>query len=105
MNDVRQFSESWQATALGLVEGLKAAGLISAQDWANALGSEIAALGQESEEDYYRAVLQALEKLAMARGLASAPAMAQRAQDWRAAYLATPHGKPVHLSTAVSPAK
>ncbi len=95
--DVVQFSEAWQATAWGIVEGLKARGLLSASDWAQALGAEIAKRDQQTEAEYYEAYLAALETVLLRATLLTAPRVDDRVEAWREAYLATPHGKPVHL--------
>ena len=44
---------------------------------------------------YYRHWLNALERLCAAKGLAPEDAVLERTEEWRQAYLDTPHGKPV----------
>ena len=46
---------------------------------------------------YYRHWLNALERLCAAKGLAPQGDVLQRTEEWRRAYLDTPHGKPVEL--------
>lgn len=94
------FSEPWHAQVLALADTLVAAGRFSARDWAEALGArlaEAAAAGAEdTEETYYTCALAALESLSAKAGIAEAD-LKKRKADWKAAYLRTPHGKPVFL--------
>ncbi|MBT6829597.1 MAG: nitrile hydratase subunit beta, partial [Rhodospirillaceae bacterium] len=53
-------------------------------------------------ETYYNQWLAGLEKLVTDKGLASGSEMSGRKNEWRRAYLNTPHGKPIHLSAAES---
>jgi hypothetical protein len=48
-------------------------------------------------DDYFAAWLDALEGLLAEQGLAEEETIAALTADWRAAYLSTPHGQPVHL--------
>jgi hypothetical protein len=41
--------------------------------------------------------VEALEGLLTARGTVGTDALAARREEWRQAYLATPHGQPVEL--------
>ena len=52
--------------------------------------------------DNYRQWLAALEKLVADKGLASQTEMTGRKEDWRRAYLNTPHGQAIDLSAAKS---
>jgi nitrile hydratase accessory protein len=95
------FDEPWQAQALALADSMVKSGQFTATDWAEALGL---ALNQAQEngapdtlETYYTAVLSALETLSDARTDITAQDRSQRRAEWEAAYLRTPHGKPVEL--------
>jgi len=96
------FDEPWHAEALAIANTLVAAGLFSAGDWAAALGSALqhaAARGEADDQDtYYRAVLAAVEGLVAARAPETGRALPGRVEEWRRAYLATPHGQPVLLA-------
>ncbi|MCB1740696.1 MAG: nitrile hydratase accessory protein, partial [Gammaproteobacteria bacterium] len=66
------------------------------------LGAELRASAASAESDdvdgYYRAALRALERLVQTRGAIAAESIELRTEQWRRAYLATPHGQPVELS-------
>ena len=51
----------------------------------------------DTGETYYRHWLAALERLCAEKGLALSDEVAARADEWRDAYLATPHGEAVSL--------
>jgi nitrile hydratase accessory protein len=91
------FAEPWQAHAFALAVRLAEAGCFTWPEWAAALGEEIRA---GPDRDYYQHWLSALERLCAAKGLVSGPAMHQRKEEWRRAYLHTPHGRPVELAAA-----
>ncbi|QUD90090.1 nitrile hydratase accessory protein [Phenylobacterium montanum] len=95
------FAEPWQAQAFALVVGLYEAGAFTWAEWAEALSQELAEAEARGQPDdgtgYYQHWLAALERLATARGLAPAAALAQRKADWAEAYRRTPHGRPVEL--------
>lgn len=95
------FAEAWHAQVLAMADTLVKAGHFTATDWAGALGAELKAAeagGQDdSEETYYDCALRALEGLsAQKAGISQADQMARK-DAWEAAYLRTPHGKPVVL--------
>ena len=96
------FREPWEATAFALALRLHEAGLFGWDEWARTLSEEITAAQEAGDADlgdtYYRHWLNALERLCREKGLASADAVTARVEDWRRAYLATPHGQPVHLT-------
>ena len=50
-----------------------------------------------SDEKYYIAFLRALEQILDRNQFAVQAEVDKRQSDWRAAYLSTPHGKPVVL--------
>jgi hypothetical protein len=68
------------------------------------LGAEIAAAAQQPGEDpdaaYHRQFLAALERIVAALGIASPDDQRRRKEDWRCAYLNTPHGHAVELAAA-----
>ncbi len=95
------FREPWEAQAFALAVSLIQSGRIQWTDWAETLGDEI----RRAEESgipsdgsgYYQLWLNALERLADARGLASAGELSSLKQAWRNAYERTPHGQPVSI--------
>ena len=91
------FSEPWQAQAFALAVHLVESGYFDRSEWAEALGKEIRAAQEQGDPDlggtYYRHWLNALERLCAAKGLAPHGDVLQRTEEWRRAYLDTPHGK------------
>lgn len=103
------FAKPWHAECLALADSMVAAGRFSAVDWAEALGAALKksqdAGAPDTEENYYLAVVSALEALADARAGISRASQARRKADWQTAYRGTPHGRPVKLAVAEAPAK
>ena len=97
------FDEPWQAQALAMADSLVQEGTLSVSDWAATLGAEIRSAtnagAPDNAQTYYLAVLTALEKLLDKAGAASRHEVQIRREDWEQAYLNTPHGQPVELST------
>ncbi len=95
------FRAPWEAQAFGMVVALHQRGCFTWKEWASYLADEIAAAKSRREADdgtrYYEHWLAALEKIAAAKGLVSAPELATRKDEWDRAARATPHGQPVLL--------
>jgi nitrile hydratase accessory protein len=95
------FSEPWQAQAFALAVRLSEAGYFTWPEWAAALTQEIKDAQARGDPDlgdtYYHHWLSALERLCNQKGLVAAVEMIRRKEEWRAAYLHTPHGKPIEL--------
>jgi nitrile hydratase accessory protein len=95
------FEEPWQAQILALAFALAEKGTFTQSDWSAALGAElrrrVAAGEPDSRGTYYAAALSALEALVIRTGLTDGSALDGRSEQWRRAYLNTPHGKPVEL--------
>jgi hypothetical protein len=51
-------------------------------------------------EGYFQHWLDALERICADKGLVDPADMRMRQEEWRRAYLDTPHGEPVALTTA-----
>jgi nitrile hydratase accessory protein len=98
------FHEPWQATAFALAVHLSERGAFPWTDWSVALGREIreaAAGGAPAQVDvYYRHWLDALERLCADKGMVDPAELRRRQDQWRRAYLNTPHGEPVQLAAA-----
>jgi nitrile hydratase accessory protein len=95
-----RFDEPWQAQVFAMTVLLNQRGLFAWSEWANALGAEIAAGPQEAgNEAYFQNWLHALERILIAKGVASATELANLAEAWRAAAAATPHGRPIVLGS------
>ena len=92
------FDEPWQAQAFAMAVSLEQRGVFDWSEWTRALGAEIAAGPDEAgHEAYFQAWLRALEKILIARGVASGAELQDLAEAWRAAAEATPHGRPIVL--------
>ncbi len=84
-----------------MVELLIADGKIEAEDWSQTLGAELDRRATDTAMDpdaiYYGAFLSALEQILDKSQFAPRAEVDKRQQDWRNAYMTTPHGKPVAL--------
>ena len=96
------FAEPWQAEAYAMAQTLIGTGQIAAAQWASELGAtlrEAADRGaSDDDQTYYGALTETLARLLVAKGCLEAREIEQRIEDWRAAYMRTPHGKPVTLT-------
>ena len=101
------FDHPWQAQVFSLTVHLHKTGLFSWADWVRIFSEEIKAspaLPEESVNDtYYRQWLAAMEKLVAVLGFALRDDISRRTNEWRQAYLNTPHGQPVALVHATCP--
>lgn len=97
----RHFDEPWQAQAFALTLDLHGRGAFTWTEWAAALSRERAEALDDGGAGYYASWLAALETLVLKKGLAAKPELAVRAEDWRHAYAASPHGKPVELGAGL----
>jgi len=97
------FQEPWQAQVFAMAVLLNERGLFDWSEWSAALGAEIAA-GPPSAggEAYFEDWLRALEKMLIAKGVASGADLRERAEAWRAAAAATPHGQAIVLGCGAS---
>ncbi len=95
------FAEPWHAQAFAVAVQLSRRGLFTWREWVGAFSAEIRAhpqrIGESVTAAYYRQWLAALEQMIVERGQVSPQHILDRKEDWRAAYLHTPHGMPVEL--------
>jgi nitrile hydratase accessory protein len=95
------FAEPWQARAFALALKLTERGHFTQTEWTTALAREIRCVAERGAHDdgslYYHHWVAALEALVIEKGLTSRTSLDTRKDDWRHAYLRTPHGKPVEL--------
>jgi nitrile hydratase accessory protein len=95
------FREPWEAQAFALAVQLQERGLFTWDEWAQALGEEVAAAQRSGDPDlgdtYYRHWLTALERLVVAKGAASKDRLEEMKEAWDSAAKATPHGQPIVL--------
>ena len=97
------FSEPWHAQVFALTVHLNETGRFDWPDWAARFSKTLAAHGLNKEldggDDYFTAWLETLEKFLAEDGTAAPDETAALKSAWEAAYLSTPHGKPVHLKS------
>lgn len=98
------FKEAWEAQAFAMTLMLHERGIFSWKEWAATLAEEIKAAQAAGDPDlgttYYHHWLRALERLVVAKGVASAQALHETAHAWEDAARATPHGQPIVLDRA-----
>jgi nitrile hydratase accessory protein len=101
--NVPVFAAPWEASAFAMVLALYRTGRFEWRDWVALLSAEIAAAEPDPTGAlYYERWTAALEKLLDRLGLLTGDAIDARSETWRAAYLATPHGREVLLENARS---
>ena len=98
------FNAPWAAAAFALAVRLSQEGHFTWREWTQTLAGEIAKAQRQGDPDlgdtYYCHWVNALERLCAEKALADASDVHRRKEEWRQAYLNTPHGKPVELSAA-----
>lgn len=99
------FEEPWQAQAFSVLVAMNEAGHFPWTDWAKTFSRTIEAMPAMSSESasdaYYRQWVNALEEMVISLGVVAEEEIASREQEWRHAYLNTPHGLPVNLLNAI----
>lgn len=91
------FAEPWQAQAFALAVQLSDAGHFTWTEWAETLGAELRAAGEDDGSRYYETWLKALERISLVKGLTDLATLDERTEAWEHAYERTPHGQPVEL--------
>lgn len=98
------FEEPWQAEVFATTVSLSQRGAFTWPEWVEAFAARIKEDPQQEEEDgptaYYRQWLAALESVTSDRLELSAALIDQRQREWEQAYLNTPHGQAVELTSA-----
>jgi nitrile hydratase accessory protein len=98
------FDELWQAEVFAIVQVLLDAGAFSPAEWTAALSAAITEAQRAGDPDhgdtYGGHQFAALEALCRAKGLLTTAELDRLQEEWRAAYLRTPHGQPVELPEA-----
>ncbi|MDQ1214315.1 nitrile hydratase accessory protein [Pantoea anthophila] len=101
------FDKPWQAKAFSLIVHLHRAGLFRWAEWVQIFSKEIKAApaqpGESVNDAYYRQWTAAMENMMTALNLAVPDDISRRTQEWRQAYLNTPHGQPIVLANASCP--
>ncbi|AVF38017.1 nitrile hydratase accessory protein [Rahnella sikkimica] len=98
------FEHPWQAQVFSLIVYLHQAGNFSWKEWVDVFSEEIKASplrkGESINDAYYRQWVSAAEKMFISLKLAVKDDVIRRTDEWRQAYLNTPHGMPVVLTSA-----
>ncbi|SMX27784.1 hypothetical protein TRP8649_01894 [Pelagimonas phthalicica] len=96
------FEAPWHAQAFALAVHLNAEGVFDWREWTQCFGAVLQEHGVSRElnggDDYFLAWITALERICAQKQVADAGALAELKAGWERAYLATPHGHPVHLN-------
>lgn len=99
------FRAPWQAHAFALAIRLAEAGCFTWAEWAATLSNEIRSAQQRGDpglgDTYYEHWLAALERLCVDRNVLAHADMLRRKEEWRRAYLNTPHGQPIDLAAGL----
>ncbi len=102
--DNAPFEHPWQAQIFSLIVYLHQAGQFSWKAWVDVFSEEIKASplreGESINDAYYRQWVSAAEKMLFSLELTGKEEMTRRTDEWRQAYLNTPHGMPVALISA-----
>ena len=98
------FNEPWEAQAFALAVRLSETGCFTWPEWVDMFSQEIKAAQERGDPDlgdtYYHHWLSALERICADKGLVGRQEMSRRQEEWRRAFLNTPHGQPIELSAA-----
>jgi len=94
------FDAPWHGQAFALVVALNEAGHFNWPEWTERFGPALKAASQngplDGSDDYYTAWVAALETMLTQKGIADDDLLSAMKANWTAAFLATPHGQPVH---------
>ena len=95
------FAEPWEAHAFAITVKLSENGLFKWSEWTNTLAEEIKEVKDQGHPDfgntYYQFWLSALETILLKKNILKKTDLKSMIEQWRHAYLSTPHGNPVKL--------
>ena len=95
------FAEPWEAHAFAIVLKLSEKGLLKWSEWTDVLAEEIKEAKDKGQPDfgntYYQFWLSALETILLEKNILKKSDLKSMIEQWRRAYLSTPHGNPVKL--------
>ena len=95
------FAEPWEAHAFAIAVKLSEKGLFKWSEWTNTLAKEIKEAKEQGNPDfgntYYKFWLSALETILLEKNILKKSDLKSIMEQWRRAYLSTPHGIPVKL--------
>ena len=95
------FAEPWEAHAFAIAVKLSEKGLLKWSEWLDVLAEEIKEAKDQGQPDfgntYYQYWLSALETILLEKNILKKSDLNSKMEQWRHAYLSTPHGNPVKL--------
>ncbi len=95
------FAEPWEAHAFAIAVKLSEKGLLKWSECSDALAEEIKKSKEQGLPDfgntYYQFWLSALETILLEKNILKKSDLKSMMEQWRRAYLSTPHGNPVKL--------
>ena len=94
----KPFDAPWHGQAFALTVALNEADHFTWKEWTETLSAALKAENRplDGSDDYYTAWVSALETMLKEKGIADAGLIADMKASWTTAFLATPHGQPVH---------
>ena len=95
------FAEPWEAHTFAIAVKLSEKGLLKWSEFTNVLNEEIKMAKEQGIPDfgntYYQFWLSALETILLEKNILKKSDLKSMMEQWRRAYLSTPHGNPVKL--------
>ena len=95
------FVEQWEAHTFAITVKLSEKGLLKWSEWLDVLAEEIKEAKDQGQPDfgntYYQFWLSALETILLEKNILKKSDLKSMMEQWRHAYLSTPHGSPVKL--------
>ena len=95
------FAEPWEAHAFAIAVKLSEKGLLKWSEWSDVLAEEIKEAKDQGQPDfgktYYQFWFSALETILLKKNILKKSDLKSMIEQWRHAYLSTPHGNPVKL--------
>ena len=95
------FAEPWEAHAFAIAVKLSEKALLKWSEWLDVLAEEIKEAKDQGQPDfgntYYQFWLSALETFLLEKNILKKSDLKSMMEQWRRAYLSTPHGNPVKL--------
>lgn len=94
------FDAPWHGQAFALTVALNEAGHFGWPEWTELFGATLESARTagplDGSDDYYIAWVTALEQMLLRKGIADNGLLTAMKSNWTDAFLATPHGQPVH---------
>jgi len=94
------FDAPWHGQVFALAVALNEAGHFDWPEWTELFGEVLTTTRSQGpldgSDDYYTAWVSALEQMMIRKGIADEGVMKAMKANWADAFLATPHGQPVH---------